>query len=173
MRLLVTCLLAAAPVAAMAQADLANRIVNDPAAPEIMGAKAKLVDDAAAQGGKALRVTVAKKGANVWDSAVESSVNKPVKAGDRLVLMFEARLEKIEGDAAAATLPYSAIQLKAAPYTGIISGQAAIGAEWKPHRIEGKADRDYPANALKATIHLGNAKQIVDFGPIVVLNLGQ
>lgn len=173
MRGLVACLLAVAPAAAVAQADLASRIANDPGAPEIIGAKGKLVDDAAAQGGKALRVTVAKKGANVWDSAVESSINKPVKAGDRIVLMFEARLEKIEGDAGSATLPYSAIQLKAAPYTGVLSGPATIGPEWKPQRIEGKADKDYAAGALKATIHLGNAKQTVDFGPIVVLNMGQ
>ena len=174
MRLGTACLLVVAPVAAVvAQPDLASRIANDPGAPQVNGAKAKLVDDAAVQGGKALRVAVAKKGQNNWDSVVESSINKPVKTGDKLVLMFEARLEKIDGGATSATIPYAAIQLKAAPYTSVISGQAPIGAEWKPHRIEGRADRDYAADALKATIQLGNAKQTVDFGPVVVLNMGQ
>ena len=47
------------------------------------------------------------------------------------------------------------------------------GPEWQFHKIEGKADKDYPADALKATIQIGNAKQTIDFGPIAVLNLGQ
>ena len=173
MRRIAACLIALAPVAAAAQTDLASRIVNDPSAPEVNGAKAKLVDDAAAQGGKALRVTVAKKGQNNWDSVVESPILKPVKAGDRLVLTFEARLEKGDGGATTATIPYSAVQLKAAPYTGIVSGSAEIGPEWKLHKVEGKADKDYGAGALKATIQIGNAKQTIDFGPIVVLNMGQ
>lgn len=174
MRWIAACLLAIMPTAAVvAQADLASRIINDPSAPEVNGAKAKLVDDAAAQGGKALRVAVAKKGKNNWDSVVESSINKPVKAGDKLVLTFEARLEKGEGDATSATIPHSAVQLKAEPYTSIVAGPVTVGPEWKMHKIEGRADKNYPADALKATIQIGNAKQTIDFGPVVVLNMGQ
>jgi hypothetical protein len=173
-KLILCTFLALAPLsAAVGQEDLASKIVNDPAAPALNGAKGKLIDDSAVQGGKALRVTVAKKGANNWDSVVESAILKPVKAGDRLVIAFNARLEKGEGGATAAAIPYVAVQLKAAPYTGIVSGQAAIGPEWAFHKIEGKADKDYPAGALKATIQIGNAKQVIDLGPIVVLNLGQ
>jgi hypothetical protein len=174
MRLIAACLLAVAPAAAaIAQDDLVSRIANDPSAPQVNGAKAKLVDDAGVQGGKALRVTVAKKGQNNWDSVVESPITKPVKAGDKLVLTFEARLEKGDGGMTTATIPYSAVQLKAAPYTGVVSGPVTLGPEWKLHRIEGKADKDYPADALKATIQIGNAKQTIDFGPVVVLNMGQ
>lgn len=172
--LIASTLIALAPLsAAAAQADLASKIVNEPGAPQVTGAKAKLVDDPAVQGGKALRVTVARKGQNNWDSVVESSITKAVKAGDRLVLAFEARLEKGEGAAATAEIPYSAVQLKAAPYTSVVSGQVAIGPDWKFHKIEGKADKDYPSDALKATIQIGNAKQTIDFGPVVVLNMGQ
>lgn len=168
------CLLALAPAAAaIAQTDLASRIINDPGAPEVNGAKAKLVADPAVQGEKALRIAVARKGKNNWDSVVESAINKPVKAGDRLVLALEARLEQGEGGATTATIPYVAIQQIAAPYKGVVSGEMPVGAEWKLHRIEGRADKDYPANALKATVQLGNAKQTVDLGPIVVLNMGQ
>jgi hypothetical protein len=174
MRSLLACLLLVAPVSAsLAQADLAQRIVNDPGAPEVSGARAKLVDDPAAQGGKALRVTVPKKGANAWDSVVESTITKPVKKGDKLVLLFDARLVKGEGDATSATIPYIAIQIKAAPYTGVISGPVSLGASWAPHKIEGRVDKDYPAGALKATLQVANAKQTIDFGPIVVLNMGQ
>ena len=168
------CLLAVGPAAAVfAQTDLASRLINDPAAPQVNGAKAKLVADAAVQGGKALRVGVAKKGQNNWDSVVESAISKPVKAGDKLVLAVEARLEKGDSGATTAKIPYVAIQQKAAPYKGIVSGEVSVGTEWKLHQIEGRADKDYPADALKATVQLGNAKQTIDLGPIVVLNMGQ
>lgn len=172
--MLLACLVIALPVApAFAQADLASRIVNDPGAPEVKGAKAALVSDPGVEGGKAIRVSVPKKGANNWDSVVESSISRPVRAGDRLVMMFDARLEKGAGGATSLAIPFTAIQMKAAPYTGVVQGQVTVGPQWQAHRIEGKADRDYPADALKATIQIGNARQVVDFGPVVVLNMGQ
>ena len=175
MRLSSLLFLALLPTAslALAQDDLAKKIANDPSAPSVNGAKAKLVDDSGVQGGKALQVTVARKGAHDWDSTVESAVSKPVKAGDRLVLAFDAKLISIDGGATNATLPYNAIQLQAAPYSTVISGPAAIGSGWQFYKIEGKSDRNYGPGELKATIQLGNAKQTVDFGPIVVLDMGQ
>ena len=168
------CLLAIAPAAAAtAQIDLASRIINDPGAPQVTGVKGRLVDDPGVQGGKALRVAVPKKGRNNWDSVVESTITKPVKAGDRLVIMVEARLEKGEANAATATIPYVAVQQAAAPYSGVISGQITLSPQWKMHQIEGRSASAYPAGALKATIQIGNAKQTIDLGPIVVLNMGQ
>lgn len=174
MRFALILLLALAPVgAAAAQSDLTTRIANDPGAPQVNGAKAKLVDDPAAQGGKALRVTVAKQGKNNWDSVVESPISKPVKAGDRLVLMFDIRLQQDRGAAPGSTSLYSAVQMTAAPYTSVLSGQVAVSPEWKPQKIEGRVAKSYAAGELKVSIQLGNAKQTVDLGPIVVLNLGQ
>jgi hypothetical protein len=157
-----------APVAAQ---DL--NIINDPGAPAVNGASGRLRDDANVQGGKALRVVVRGKGANPWDVAVETPITKPVKAGDQLLFAFWARLEKGEGGATAATLPYNAVQLSAAPYTGLFTGSAEIGPEWKMVEVRGKADADRAAGTLKATIHLATAAQTVDFGPIFVVNLGQ
>ena len=153
--------------------DLAKQIVNDPSAPEVNGAKASLVDDPRAQGGKALRVAVSKKGANPWDATVGGPINKPIARGDRLLLLFSARLEKGENGAATATLPYNAIQLGAAPYSTIVSGPAQIGPEWKDFQVTGTADGNYSAGQLKVTIQLATAKQTVDFGPIVVLDRGK
>ena len=55
------------------------------------------------------------------------------------------------------------------PFTSAVD----IGPEWKLHEIRGKADKDYAAGALKATIHLASAAQTVDLGPLMVVNLGQ
>jgi len=170
-QLVALALCAAVPIGASV-AQTVDQLANDPV-PQINGAKFKLVDDPGVEGGKAIRINVPRKGTNVWDSAVESLVNKPVKAGDRLVLYFDARLEKGAGDAVSAPIPFTAIQMSSAPYSPVIQGNVTLTPEWRMHKIEGKADKDYPAGALKAAIHLGNAKQTVDFGPVVVLNMGQ
>lgn len=148
-------------------------IINDPGSPQVQGASGRLRDDPGVQGGKALRIVVRGKGANPWDVAVESEVTRPVRAGDELLLAFWARLEKGEGGAATATLPYNAVQLAAAPYSAVFAGPVEVGGEWKLHEVRGKAAADYAAGTLKATIHLATAAQTVELGPIFVVNLGQ
>jgi hypothetical protein len=171
-KLIVPALLIFAPVGVAAQ-NIAQQIVNDPAAPDVIGAKASLVDDPKVEGGKALRVAVPKKGANPWDSAVGGAIKKPITRGDHLVLLFSARLEKGENGATTATLPYNAIQLAGGPYSTVIQGSGDIGPEWKDFKVEGTSDGNYAPNQLKVTIQLATAKQTVDFGPIVVLDTGK
>lgn len=165
-------LMALLPLApAPAQDELT--IINNPAEPQVTGTNPRLRDDPGVQGGTALRIQVRRKGANPWDVAVESAINQPVKAGDSLLFAFWARLEKGEGGATTATLPYNAVQLSAAPYSTLFVSPVEIGPEWKLHEVEGKADRDYAASTLKATVHLATAEQTVDVGPLIVINLGQ
>jgi hypothetical protein len=165
-------LLAVLPLAPAPAQDALN-IINNPGEPQVNGVTPRLRDDPAVQGGKALRIQVRRKGANPWDVAVESALEQPVKAGDSLLFAFWARLEKGEGGAATATLPYNAIQLAAAPYSALFASPAELGPEWKLHEVRGKADKDYAAGTLKATIHLASAEQTVDMGPLIVVNLGQ
>ena len=165
------CAFAGLLLAPAAAQDL--NIINDPGAPQVNGASGRLRNDASVQGGKALRVVVRGKGANPWDVAVETAITQPVKAGDQLLLAFWARLEKGEGGATTTTLPYNAVQMSAAPYTTLFAGPAEIGPEWKLLEVRGKADADRAAGTLKATIHLANAAQTVELGPIFVVNLGQ
>ena len=168
------CALVAMPLTSgVAQDELSTQIINDPGNPAVVGASARLRDDPGVQGGKALRIQVRRKGANPWDVAVESAIEQPVKAGDSLLFAFWARLEKGADGATSATLPYNAVQLSAAPYTALFVGPIEIGPEWKLHEARGKADRDHPAGALKATIHLATGEQTVDLGPLIVVNLGQ
>lgn len=159
-------------LAAQDASDLAQKIVNDPSNPQVDGAKAALRDDPNVQGGKALRVQVARKGDHPWDASIGGAINKPIKAGDNLVLVFSARLEKGENGATTATLPYNAVQLAAEPYSTVISGSGQIGPDWKMQQVTGKADKDYAAGTLKIAIQLATAKQTIDFGPIVLLDTG-
>jgi hypothetical protein len=150
---------------------IAGMIINDPSAPSINGAKGKLIDDATVMGGKAVRIDVPRKGTNPWDISVNSPVKKPVKAGDTLLLVFAARLVQGE-NGATTTLPWNAVSLASPPWTGIVGGSADIGPEWKTVEIRGKADKNYATGTLGAGIQLATARQTVDLGPIIVLDLG-
>jgi hypothetical protein len=164
---------AASALAALDPATIASKIVNNPASPKVNGADARLIDDPDVMGGKALRIQVPRKGKNVWDISVSSAVNKPIKAGDTLLLVFSARLVKGDGGATSTTLPSNGVNLTSPPWSGLLGGPADIGPEWKQVELKGKADKDYAAGTLGASIQLATGRQTVDLGPIVVLNLGQ
>lgn len=156
--------------------DLVNKIINAPpvTAWRIDGISGKPVirNDPNVQYGKEVRVDVPGKGANPWSIAASNPIEKPVKAGDNLVLAFWVRLEKGENGATTATLPYNAVQLSHDPYTAVFSGPVTIGPDWKMVEIKGKADRDYAGGTLNVSVHLATAKQIVDLGPVFVLDMG-
>jgi hypothetical protein len=163
----------ASVLATLDPATIASKIVNDPSAPEVRGVKGKLIDDPQVTGGKALRVEVPRKGQNPWDISVNSALKKPVKAGDTLLLVFAARLVEGENGATSTTLPWNAVSLTSPPWSGVIGGPADIGPQWKMIEMKGKADKNYAPGALAAGVQLATAKQTVDLGPLIVLDLGQ
>jgi hypothetical protein len=122
---------------------------------------------------RALRVDVPGKAPNAWAIAVSVPVNKPVKAGDKLVLAVWARLEKGENGATSTILPYNAVQMSASPYTALFSGPLTIDSEWKLQQVEGSSNADHAAGTLNVSIHLATAKQVVDIGPVFLLDMGQ
>ena len=165
----------ASATAAQAQDDLASKIINAPApaAFRVDGSKGTIRKDDTVQWGTALRIQVPGKSEQAWTVGVASPITKPVKAGDKLILAFWARLEKGEEGATSASLPYNAVQLASAPYTPLFNGAVTIGREWNLHEVKGTADKDYPADALNVAIHLATGKQTVDLGPVIVLNMGR
>ena len=168
----------AAPAAAQeAGDDLVDKIINlpPPAAHVVNGlaAKPKVRKDESVQGGKSLRIPVPGKGADPWSVSLSNPIEKPVKAGDMLVLAFWARLEKGPEGAASATIPYAGVQLNKEPYMAVMTEPVTVGSEWKLHEIRGKAERDYAAGELNVSLHLATAKQTIDVGPVFVLNMGQ
>ena len=109
------------------------------------------------------------------DGVVEHSARLEIldQAGDRLVLAFYARLEKGENGATSVTLPFAGVQLASDPYTPLFNQPVVIGPEWKLVQVSGAANKDYAAGTLKAAIHLATAKQVIDFGPVAVIDLGK
>lgn len=156
--------------------DLMKMIINRPPVTawhlDGVTGKPNLRNDPAVQYGKALRVDVPGKGEHPWSIAASNPIDKPVKAGDKIELAFWARLEKGENGATSATLPFAAIQMTHDPYTPVFSGPVTIGPEWKMVELKGKADHNYAAGQLNVSIHLATGKQIVDLGPVFVLDMG-
>ena len=169
--------LVAAQAAPREAEDLVERIISVPVPDQyrVDGAArgARVRNDEAVQGGKALRVPVPGRSDQAWTVSVAVPIARAVSAGDNLVLAFWARLERGDDGATSATLPYNAVQLAREPYTALFNGPVTIGPEWQMHELRGRADRDYAAGDLNVSLHLASGRQTVDIGPVFVLNMGQ
>jgi len=184
-RALAACLFVLAPLASAAaqqqpsaEDDILSRVISVPN-PRVYrvdgtqaGAQAQVRNDSTVQGGKALRVQVPARSEQAWTTAVAVPINRPVHAGDTLVLAFWARLEQGDNGATTASLPYNAIQLSAAPYTALFSGGATVTPQWQMFEVTGRAAADHAADTLNVSIHLATGHQTIDIGPVFVLNMG-
>lgn len=161
-------------VPVMAQ-DILSKAINDPSVAWSVygsGVKAELVKDSAVSGGTAERIRVSDKGEHPWDSGASTLSVKPVATGDVLLLAFWARAQDMPAGADGADIT-AVIQENTAPYTALGSGTPLhIGPQWKLYYTSGIAAKAYPAKAVSAALQLATAKQVIDFGPIFLLNFG-
>lgn len=158
--------------------DIASKIINTP--PPVAFAvynapkPAKLYSDDKVQGGKALRVDIPAAGPQPWSISLADPIPKAVKKGDKLVLALYARVEKGDNGATTAHIANASVQLAKDPYTGVFGAPLDIGPDWKLYQVaEGVADRDYAAGDLNVSLQLATGKQVLDIGPIFVLDMGQ
>ena len=165
-------LLAAASAAG--QGAAADRLANDPRVealnPYGLPIPPAVRGDKGVQFGKALRIPL-KGHADFWRIGVTTPVLRPVKKGDRIVIAFWARAVETEKGAPG---KIGRVQLEATPVIRAIFEQPfEIGPEWKMYQLKGAADRDYAPRELNAALHLDAAKQVLDIGPVYVLDYGQ
>jgi len=155
--------------------DITQRIISVPAPSRfiMIGTQGRVRRDEGVQGGSALRIRVPGRSDQPWAISVNVPITRAVRAGDKLVLAFWARLEEGENGGETTVLPFNAVQLASPPYTPLFHGPLTIGHDWRLQEIRGRADRDYPEGALNVAIHLATARQTVDLGPVFVLNMGQ
>jgi len=161
-------------VAVPATAQRADRIINDPRVPALVPYGLNLLpqvrDDKAVQFGKALRLPL-KGHSDFWRIGVITPTLKPVKKGDQIVIAFWARAT---GTEAGKPGKIGRVQLEATPVVRAIFEQSfEVGPEWKMYQLKGVADQDYAPGRLNAALHVDATKQILDVGPVFVLNYGQ
>lgn len=168
-------LFAAAPAVAPAQeGDMAERLRNDPrvAALEPYGQPIAptVRADKTVQFGQAIRFRLPGSGEAGRIGAI-SPLLKPVRKGDRIVIAFWARAEETK-DGAPGRI--DRVQLEATPRIRTIFEKSfEVGREWKMYQAAGNVDADYGPRQLNAALHLDAARQVIDIGPVYVLDYGQ
>lgn len=154
--------------------DIAQRAVSDPGAFwGIWGtASANFVSAPSLRGGAAQRVTIAPKPVRPWDVGTYTAITKPVKKGDVLVLMFWARAEK--PPAGSDLIMVTGRIYEDGPNPNPISPETSflIGKQWKFYYSIGTAAKDYPVGTLKAGMLLGTGEQVIEFGPVSIMDYG-
>lgn len=153
--------------------DLASKAINDPGSFwSVWGtAKTNFVIAPGLKGGAAERVTISKPG-KPWDVGTYAAVTKPVKKGDVLVLMFWARAERPPPGSDLIMVTGSIYEPP--PSGNPVSQETSfiIGRQWKLYYATGTAAKDYPVGTLSAGMILGTGDQVIDFGPVSILDLG-
>lgn len=155
-------------------AKMADRLVNDPRVEALDPYGLRLPPvvraDRGVQFGKALRMPL-KGHADFWRVSVTTPVLKPVRKGDQIVVAFWARAEETENGAPG---KIGRGQLETTPAVRAIFEQPfTVGPEWTMHQQKGIADQDYGPRQRNAALHLDSAKQVLDLGPVFVLDYGQ
>lgn len=168
--------LAPSPVWAAVQGteSLSQRLLNDPRVdalqPYGQPIPPAVRGDKGVQFGKALRVRLGGH-KDFWRVGVITPLLKPVKKGDSILIAFWARAVETDNGAPGRI---GRVQLEATPVIRTIFEQPFdVGPDWKLYQLKGVADRDYAPGALNAAMHLDAAKQVLDLGPLFVLNYGQ
>lgn len=162
--------------AASAQDDILKHRIDDPQKDHwsTVGAdqKTTVAKSQGVPGDLAYRVKVNAAGADPWSTAAVYSVAGAVKKGDVVLFAFWARAEKPPQGAETADVNVR-VQQNAAPYTGVAEAYGLkVGPEWKMYYVSAKSPVDVGPGQGSAQVHLGKAKQTVDLGPALVLDLG-
>jgi hypothetical protein len=168
---ILTCLMLAGGMRAFAD-DLNQKLVSEPGAYwGVWGsAKANFVAASDLKTGAAQRVTIPNP-SKPWDAGAYAPIDKPVHKGDMLVLMFRARAQT---PPPGSDLVMVSGRIYEANGPGMVTPDATflLGKQWKLYTVVGKAERDYPAGTLSAGMTLGTGDQVIEFGPVSILDFG-
>lgn len=168
-------ILLCAPAGAAAQEgdDLWSRQINRETAGQwnVMPERPapRVVASSGVPGDAALRVRVPRASGNPWDIQASSPIGGAINAGDIILVAFYARAEQPAPNGS--VLPVR-LQMSGAPYTAVLEGAKTIDGEWRQHCLWGAATQSLAAGASNVSLHLANAQQVIDLGPVFVFNLG-
>lgn len=135
------------------------------------GISDQAIKDAEIPGGRVVRATIDRKGANNWDAGALYDVRKPIRTGD--VIFFAAYLRAPQlKDGEKTAITGMGVSQNGEPYAPIAAADVRIGNQWGVYYASAKATRDYPRGQARVSIQLASDKQVIDLGPAFVLNLG-
>ncbi len=119
--------------------------------------------------GEAVELTVFKTPAKHWQAQYSATTTKPVKKGDALLIVFDARATASSHASGfgKATVMFG---MNAAPYTKSFRYGVEIGHAWQRYYIRGVAGGDFEPGQAKAEFWFGELKQTIEIGGLSVMN---
>jgi hypothetical protein len=170
---------AAAPAAAqivdpLQSEALIKKAINEPGTAWTFygpGLTNKVIKDPEIPGGEAVRVTVSKKGANPWDNGALYQVLKPIRTGDVIFFAVYLRAPELK-DGETTLMPTMGVTQQDSPYAPIAVTDVRIGNKWGVYYASAKSVTGYPRGQARVSIQIASEKQVIDLGPVFVLNLG-
>ncbi|HWU50068.1 MAG TPA: hypothetical protein VN042_09345 [Asticcacaulis sp.] len=158
------------PVMAHANDDPMQHLINNPnpASLIIYGPQTnKKIKDASVQGGGAVEIKATGVGES-YAAAVQTSLDKPVKAGDQIECDIFLKAMRDDGQP---PVLHSRVQINEAPYANVGSEtDFNVTDQWALYTLKTTADKDYDKGRLVFVVHLNSAKQTVDVGPAFVFD---
>lgn len=132
----------------------------------------KMVEVAAAAlpGGKAVLITIPKKGANPWDIQARLPMKDGIAVGDTVTFGFYARADQPDPGKATATVPVR-VQRNAAPYDAALEGAVEVGKDWTFHCLAGPSKLALGASELAVSLQLAGEKHAIAFGPYLATKI--
>jgi hypothetical protein len=117
----------------------------------------------------ALRISVPKTGANLYETGANAPITTGIKAGTDVVVAFYARTVSAATPDGRALIGVR-FQQNAAPYTGFGDSTLVIEKEWKLYEIAAKANVNLPKGQAVVGFQLAGAKQVVEIGQTIVVS---
>ena len=131
----------------------------------------KVVKDAAIPGEHFVHVDVSQKGAHPWDAGAQYAVNKPIKAGDVVFFAIYARAPNLK-DGERLVISGVGVGQTEAPYSSIAMTEMHLTNQWNVYYASAKTTTATPRGQARASLQLAGDKQVIDLGPLIVLDLG-
>jgi len=135
------------------------------------GITQKPIKDAAIPGGRFVRVDVSSKASHPWDVGAQYAVDKPIKPGDVVFFAVYLRAPNLK-DGETALVPGTGVGQAEAPYASIATLDAHVTNQWNVYYASAKTTSGWARGQARAALQLGADKQVIDLGPLIVLDLG-
>ena len=124
-------------------------------------------DDSTIWLGKATRFALDTPGTNDWDLVAGIPIEKPVAAGDKLLIAIAAKTVDAQTPDGKGLVAMR-IQDRAPPYDGFSENLFTVGENWQLVRINITAPRDLPAGSTELALHFAAEAQSIDIGPVYI-----
>jgi len=131
----------------------------------------KVMKDPGLPGERFVRVDVSSKATHPWDVGAQYAVDKPIKPGDVVFFAVYMRAPNVK-DGETASVPGTGVGQAEAPYASIATLDAHVTNQWNVYYASTKTAAGWPRGQARASLQLGADKQVIDLGPLIVLDLG-